>query len=90
MLTSRTKVSSPRLGCPLIDCVWPVMKTYKEMCEIVSQQLEMVLESAVSPPEKSIYSEVEMKNMTRVLQDTFVEVLKTGAQTRQLNRALFN
>ena len=60
------------------------------MCEVLAQQLSIVLESAVAPPEKSIYTEVEMKNMIRVLQDCFVQVLRTSSQTQQLNRALHN
>lgn len=49
------------------------------MCEVLAQQLNIVLESAEAPPEKSIYSEIEMKNMTRVMQDAFIAALKTAA-----------
>ena len=65
-------------------------KTYKEMCEVLSQQLQIVLESAVAPPENSIYSEVEMKNMSRVMQQAFEAALKGNTQTKQVSRTLHN
>ena len=65
-------------------------QTYKELSEVLSQQLQIVLESAIAPPEQSIFSEVEMKNMTRVLNQTFEASLKGLSQTSQLNRTLVN
>ena len=49
------------------------------MSEVLAQQLNLVLESAEVPAEKYIYSEIEMKNMTRVMKDTFIAALRTAA-----------
>ena len=60
------------------------------MCEILSQQLQVVLESATAPPEDSIFSEVEMKNMARVVGQVVNASLKSTVQIQQVNRALYN
>ena len=65
-------------------------KTYKEMCEVLCQQLQVVLDSAVAPPESSIFTEVEMKNMSRVLLELFEASLKSTAQVHQYSRLLHN